>query len=819
MNLLHVYSLVVAMTALLPICQSLADEQLNQNTGGLDNTYPTLFEVDLDVDSDNSNGFAFEGFTQAEDETETESPGKYVVSTGQTNSDGDSVPDFADGFNLECSGQVNELAHVSADLKFVPVQVVLTKGFEPDNTKVVFHYADVSRPEISPNGIAVTGTGTAADPYIFKLNKGGMRLWKKKASERTSGREVCNQDTQQTAPWGDFIPPEARISWNDIAMETGSSIAQLYLEYVDTSPPQASGMNQISVTAYQDNVQSMDVARVRLVHVEIGVDNNRDGAIDLSALADKTTAETPYRFWLNNDHDNYGNDTYNASDDHPWTTKTPDNTVNSISSERNIEDFTRLHIRVKDNIWGLMEGDLKLALRWKPSRSTEDPGVRFFKHAEGGGGIGYLKDETIAYMCTRDGTYYGHAKGTDSCELPVAFWDSADTSSCMDWLLFDGLSAGKGELTAVVSRGGAILGESGPIFLNLLDVRKMYERWKITDDATIPDPDNLTTAPVSGVTSVKDNNGNPFESAWDEDVVHPNYVVYVHGWRKSYYKARSDEITVFKRLWQKGFKGRYIGFVWPTYDVEVFKSDGSLNSYQSAKQSKYNHSEYRAWKCGTAFKTLVDGLPEGYTRNIVAHSMGNVVVGSALEQGMYIDNHVLLNAAIPAQCYDMNSLRRTILISDLCDDAQQSIRQLSYRGDVASIGHARLEDVSGFLSNFYLPSDAALDAFHWELNQSVLKPVSGYFYYPAVDVRFLQNGSSRIVSDPHESMAMVNQSISQATGRSAITGKIQANLCLNDPGMAFDSEHEAEFKWRLSKTWAFYGHLLSALELEGYVIP
>ncbi|MFA7344692.1 MAG: hypothetical protein WC003_10335 [Terrimicrobiaceae bacterium] len=48
----------------------------------------------------------------------------------------------------------------------------------------------------------------------------------------------------------------------------------------------------------------------------------------------------------------------------------------------------------------------------------------------------------------------------------------------------------------------------------------------------------------------------------------------------------------------------------------------------------YNASECRAWKCGESLMQFVNNLPTGYTRNVVAHSMGNVVAGSALKKGM-----------------------------------------------------------------------------------------------------------------------------------------------------------------------------------------
>ena len=44
----------------------------------------------------------------------------------------------------------------------------------------------------------------------------------------------------------------------------------------------------------------------------------------------------------------------------------------------------------------------------------------------------------------------------------------------------------------------------------------------------------------------------------------------------------------------------------------------------------------------------------------MAHSMGNIVVGSALREKAVINNYALMNAAIPAECYDDRSDLRQI---------------------------------------------------------------------------------------------------------------------------------------------------------------
>jgi hypothetical protein len=76
-----------------------------------------------------------------------------------------------------------------------------------------------------------------------------------------------------------------------------------------------------------------------------------------------------------------------------------------------------------------------------------------------------------------------------------------------------------------------------------------------------------------------------------------------------------------------------------------------------------------------------------------------------------------------------------------------------------------------------------------------------------------------VVTDPHEAMSMVNQCKTKAAGAVSVGGRINANIDLNGPGMVFDKEHEAAFKWRCWRTWVFYEKLWLALELAGTATP
>ena len=110
---------------------------------------------------------------------------------------------------------------------------------------------------------------------------------------------------------------------------------------------------------------------------------------------------------------------------------------------------------------------------------------------------------------------------------------------------------------------------------------------------------------------------------------------------------------MFKRLWHRGFRGRFIAYHWDTYWFNSWKWVNDLAGVDvGAALAHYNDNEYIAWQdAATALKNHVNHL-DFTNKNIVAHSMGNIVVGQALNEEMAVNNYALLNAAVPAACYD-----------------------------------------------------------------------------------------------------------------------------------------------------------------------
>src|SRR5207244_2103067 len=107
-----------------------------------------------------------------------------------------------------------------------------------------------------------------------------------------------------------------------------------------------------------------------------------------------------------------------------------------------------------------------------------------------------------------------------------------------------------------------------------------------------------------------DRSGHQFQKPLDEN---NQCAVFVHGWNMSYDDYVNFSETMFKRLWQQGYKGHFAAFRWDTR-----KSDGPFDT------GEYNWSENRAFVYGTPLKILITNLSAPYTVSIGRHSMANV---------------------------------------------------------------------------------------------------------------------------------------------------------------------------------------------------
>ena len=293
-------------------------------------------------------------------------------------------------------------------------------------------------------------------------------------------------------------------------------------------------------------------------------------------------------------------------------------------------------------------------------------------------------------------------------------------------------------------------------------------------------------------------------------------MVFIHGWNMTWDEYHSFSETMFKRLWHRGYKGRFCTFRWPTLTTAL----------------SYNPSEHRAWKYGAALKDYVDSLPRDYTKNLAAHSMGNVVAGSALHLGLSITNYALMQAAIPAGCFDsraiVNSYPRFLDAESNDPTPDRADPDLGYRG--------HLTGVNGNLINFYNLNDFALATgsyveidTNWERNQEADKPSSfGGRYYDYDPARVFPeryqlwqrlerlNVLVRYVTKHEEVMSFIARPRSRALGsRAHVRGAIdgQVDIGVGSPSNFGDrrADHSAQFNRRIQQLQPFYQQLMQQL--------
>ncbi len=324
-------------------------------------------------------------------------------------------------------------------------------------------------------------------------------------------------------------------------------------------------------------------------------------------------------------------------------------------------------------------------------------------------------------------------------------------------------------------------------------------------------------------------------------------IVFVHGWRMSPDSAGNFAETMYKRLWQRGFNGRFVAFHWDTwwYDAAGWVPFGPGDAID-AYLAHYNDSEHIAWYAGAGLKDCVDHL-SFQKKHIIAHSMGNIVAGSALRDGLQIDNYALLNAAVPAACYDEDEGRIRQTVQAVHDagpfhftmwdspspdsDFDLITRDLAYRGT--------LKNAAGTLVNFFLPEDYAT-SFAWEINNDQTKPPSSDTFF---DKKFEYNPAGSpgeklykfhddpftgflvfdyTITNKFEAMAFACRTWGKAAGAwGATRGSISNSLNLSDPAFdlpgeesGFGDEHSAEFDFRIQQLGHFYDALLDELEVQ-----
>jgi hypothetical protein len=479
---------------------------------------------------------------------------------------------------------------------------------------------------------------------------------------------------------------------------------------------------------YTFNVQAVEI-------YPPAVDANRDGSITFDSQ-DQTTQSNPYRFWVNNDYDGYDSSIGDYDDLDPSTDPVGSDAANtSISCTRDLEDYSRLWINTQGITTELQNGNLLLALEWK-NVTAGSPGIRVFQAVETNGGTLYLTDEATALAqsnapygnCIVD-SYVGQTAVSGSLPfiIPTSFWANISGDQPVAHLLFDAVSRGNGQLVVAIYKKDGVtkLAEGEPLYLDLQDVKEMYERYTVGE--------NPSSAPATTASVVADPYS--YDSTISAD---NNYILFVHGWNLPTWEKDAFAETAFKRLYWQGYKGHFGEFRWPTgYGIT-----GVISAIGDA--DNYDKSESNAWASATGLLGLLNSLNSTYPGQVylIAHSMGNVVAGEALKlsgANQVVNTYVAMQAATASHAYDPTTYVRTNDLNFL--GIGYSSHAPNYYASYYTNGapsYFNSTAGAGSYINFYNQQDYALS--YWEVDEDFKPDDEAAYWYSGSNTKFYFGG-------------------------------------------------------------------------------
>jgi len=439
---------------------------------------------------------------------------------------------------------------------------------------------------------------------------------------------------------------------------------------------------------------------VLLLRAALLTDFNRDRTIDAQdrvLIRDGrfNRLRNPWRFWANLDDDD-GDEARSSKDDLPRAFDDPgalagaDAMNNRIDGVRDLVDFFPVMLEWDQFRDSVAEPD-KLGLRM---RHTGDALNFVYTDFDGRTVGAYLTETEIPTLGPN-----GDETVARTTVVPLgAEWidlDEAWVKRCIErgsavWL-FEARAPTSEPLEVQITYRGKELATLA-LALSISPISDMY-RWLNVREC------------VGGEVDEPSRMGDPPNFPRRERKRH--HLVSLHGYNATENDARSHHSEMFKRLFWSGFNGNYVGVAWHGEESHISLLDFTPDYYENVTN---------------AFKSarpLVDALQAhlGTIDSIMAHSLGNVVVNSALvDCGLKVGRYFALNAAVPLEAFNAADLSIDLMRHYSWKDYEQRLwapfwHELFAGTDdprAALTWKGRFADAVGVLYNFYSSGEDVL---------------------------------------------------------------------------------------------------------------
>ena len=548
------------------------------------------------------------------------------------------------------------------------VSTFYSQTADPSLEIVGYYFAPVNTP-----GTALPGDNTPFEPYPLPMLTGFAATNQTGLMIASVGQPIvigawAKYSIQGSSPTkyaylGQYFFTNAfMVNANGNITSTNTGIVSPYGEFFPTEPGPVALITMPDIDTGQ---QATGIVQI----ISLALDANHDGTIDTTFNGpDFVSANHPYRFWTDQNFDRlttdaddgvqYDDDVSSTSSDAncPYTgVSTPDcNYLDGsghrvIPCARDLQDFTRLWIcGITSNLLAALPADSTVTLNWGDvgNPNPNNPTIDFFAAADADGGIGYLTNASTAnsQVDSLYCPYIGRIGPGTNLQLNASRFVNNWAGNHFIWC---GVAPGNGQLTLTITDGNGNTLAQTSTYIQLVDIKQMYERWTVGED---PNTAPTNTAQIA-------TNDLPSGVIWPFQYANPGnantpYILYVHGWNMETWEKDRFAESAFKRLYWRGYQGRFGVFRWPT-------GYGFTGSYWQALTDprNFDNSEFTAWQSAVGLRNKLNDLNAQYPGHVymLAHSMGNIVTGEALRlagSNQLVNTYVASQAALPAHDYD-----------------------------------------------------------------------------------------------------------------------------------------------------------------------
>jgi hypothetical protein len=394
----------------------------------------------------------------------------------------------------------------------------------------------------------------------------------------------------------------------------------------------------------------VDRISVTVLQVDMVPDYDRNGVIDDNDR-NKVTSSRLWRFWINDDNDNGSDSSGIGGNDRPGLGNDlmdfPNNDfeltpVPQVNGIRDLIDFFPLYLDIKSlvDLYDPASGYIYLL-------KNADKAVSFVEGIAGdivlttGGAKDYLEDVSLATPIAFKDLPIKKAT-PEGVELSRGFLDRIRESSSNGILLIEGRKTSSAPLVLeVIKNGKVLLTHWFP--LEIVGVEEMFGHKNLRGvaGATDGDPDRFVEIDPQTQKLMVGDNFKIGEQPYCMQGVDKS-LVWMHGYNVDPEAARATIAEVFKRFFHAGLNGRFYGVSW--YGDPPGGTTPDLAPH-------YHQSVVNAFATAGAYKDFINSIPG--TTSIAAHSLGNMVAGSAIQDENLTEfaNYFAIDAAVALEAY------------------------------------------------------------------------------------------------------------------------------------------------------------------------